>query len=72
MSEMVYKVIAVFVIMAALCRLSFLYGKMQVKIEIVEKEVEVVRIETKEICRIAAQPNLDDDDIGRLFAAGRL
>ena len=69
---MSYKVITMFVIIAVLCRLSFLYGKAQAKIEIVKKEVEVVKIETKEICRIAAQPNLDDDNIGKLFAAGRL
>ncbi len=69
---MAYKCIAILVITAALCRLSFLYGKAEAKIKIVEKEVEVVKIETKEICRIAAQPNLDDDNIGKLFAAGRL
>lgn len=69
---MIYKMAIIFFITIALCRLSFLYGKAQAKIEIVEKEVEVVKIETKEICRISAQPNLDDDDIGRLFAAGSL
>lgn len=56
----------------ALCWLSYSYGKTKAKTEIIEKQVEIIRYETKEVCKIMAQPNLDDDNIVKLFRAGKL
>ncbi len=67
-----YKNIVVIASIAVLCRLCFLYGKSQAKTEIIEKQVVVIKYETKEICRIAARPNLNDDAISELFAKGEL
>ena len=57
---------------AALCWLCYAYGKTKAKTEIIEKQVEVIRYETKEVCKIMARPNLDDDNIVKLFRTGRL
>lgn len=57
---------------AALCWLCYAYGKTKAKTEIIEKQVEVIRYETKEVCKIMARPNLDDDHIVKLFRTGRL
>lgn len=56
----------------SLCFLSYLYGKSQAKTEIIEKQVEIVKYEVKEVCKIMAQPNLDDDNIVKLFRSGKL
>ena len=56
----------------SLCYLSYQYGKTKAKTEIVEKQVEVIKYEVKEVCKIMAQPNLDDDNIVKLFRAGKL
>lgn len=50
----------------------FKWGASQAKVEIVEKEIEVVKYETKEVYKIMAQPNLGDDDIIRLYDSGKL
>ena len=56
----------------ALCWLSYTYGKTKAITEIIENQVEIVRYETKEVCKIMSRPNLDDDNIVKLFRAGRL
>ncbi len=52
--------------------LSYLYGKSKAKVEIVEKQREVIKYETKEVCKIMAKSNLNDDDISRLLESGIL
>lgn len=56
----------------ALCFLSYKYGTAQAKVKIIEKQVEIIKYETKEVSKIMAKPNLDDDNIVRLFSAGKL
>lgn len=56
----------------ALCFLSYKYGLSNAKVEIIEKKVEIVKYETKEVCKIMAKPNLDDDNIVKLFDEGKL
>ncbi|MCM1324493.1 MAG: hypothetical protein NC218_10250 [Acetobacter sp.] len=60
------------ILTTSLCWLSYIYGKSQSKTEIIEKQVEIIKYETKEICKIMAKPNLDDDNIVKLFRAGKL
>lgn len=67
-----YKTIALLLGVSGLCVLSYQYGKSQAKVETIEKQVEVVRYEVKEVCKIMAKPNLNDDDISQLFATGKL
>lgn len=66
------KYIVLILTISTLCWLSYIYGKSKAKIEIVEKQIEVIRYETKEICKIMAKPNLDDDNIVKLFNANAL
>lgn len=66
------KIIIHLILITILCLLSYTYGKSKAKTEIIEKQVEVIRYETKEVCKIMATPNLDDDNIVRLFRAGKL
>lgn len=56
----------------ALCWLSYTYGRAQAKVQIIEKQVEIIKYETKEVSKIMAQPNLDDDNIVKLFDAEKL
>lgn len=52
--------------------LAYQLGMSRAEIRYIEKKVEVVRYETKEVCRIMAEPSLGDDDISKLFADGKL
>lgn len=57
---------------AALCFLSYKYGTSNAKIEIIEKQVEIIKYEKNEVSKIMAKPNLDDDNIIKLFDNGTL
>ena len=52
--------------------ICYLYGKGKVETKIIKQEVEVVKYVNKEICKIMAKPNLNNDDISKLFANDEL
>lgn len=55
-----------------LCYLSYQLGKSHSKIKIVEKQVEVIRYETKKKEEIYVQPNASRDALLRLMQNGEL
>ncbi|MBO7244450.1 MAG: hypothetical protein J6V53_04125 [Alphaproteobacteria bacterium] len=55
-----------------LCFLSYQLGKSHSKIKIIEKEVEVIRYETKTKEEIYMRPNASRDALLKLMRAGAL
>lgn len=47
----------------ALCLFAYLLGKSQAKVEVVTKEVEVIRYVTREKAKIQARPNASRDEL---------
>jgi hypothetical protein len=62
----------VFLLVLVLCFLSYQLGKSHSKIKIVEKEVEVIRYDTKSKEEIYQKPNATRDTLLRLMRAGSL
>lgn len=51
---------------------GYLYGKSQVKTQIIEKQVEVIKYVAKKRAQIQAKPNANRDELLELMRSGRL
>lgn len=51
---------------------GWLYGKSQVKTQIVEKQVEVIKYEAKKRAKIQSRPNANRDELLKLMRSGNL
>ena len=51
---------------------GYLYGKSQAKVEIVEKQVEVIKYVAREKAKIQARPHAGRRELLELMRAGRL
>ena len=60
-----------FVMVAALC-FAFYEAGQEVRVQVIEKQVEVIRYVEKKKAEIHARPNAGRDDLLKLMRAGRL
>lgn len=67
------KSILIFIGSCAFCLFSgYLYGKSQAKIEVVEKQVEVIKYVSQKRAKIQALPNANRDELLKLMRSGEL
>ena len=68
----IIRILATILLIGALCFACYEIGKSNAKIQIIEKEKEVIRYVEKEKAKIASKPNAGRDDIIRMFKSGIL
>ena len=68
----VVRLLATLLLIGCLCFACYEIGKSKAKIQIIEKEKEVIHYVEKEKAKIAAKPNASRDELVRMFKAGIL
>ena len=63
---------ATLLLVAALCIACYDLGKSKAKVQIIEKEKEVIRYVEKEKAKIVSKPNAGRNELIRLFNSGVL
>lgn len=58
-------------IIIGMCYLSYQLGKSHSKIQIIEKQVEVIKYETKSLQKVYSHPNPDRDFLLKRMRAGQ-
>jgi hypothetical protein len=68
----IIRIIATILLIACLCLACYEIGKSKAKIQIIEKEKEVIHYVEKKKAKIAAKPNASRDELIRMFNSGIL
>lgn len=68
----IIRIIATILLISCLCLACYEIGKSKAKIQIIEKEKEVIHYVEKKKAKIAAKPNAGRDELIRMFNSGIL
>jgi len=72
MVNQITRILLTIIMVGCLCFACYEIGKSKAKVQIVEKEKEVIRYVEKQKAKIAAKPNASRDELVRMFKSGIL